>query len=93
LDALEDTMDDQERRAAATKRIKAKRRFRNNLVSYVVINAFLVGVWALSGGGYFWPAWGLLGGGVLLALFGWSAYRGMKPISDEESRREMGDSG
>lgn len=35
-------MDDQGRRPAATKRIKAKRRFRNNLVSYVVINAFLV---------------------------------------------------
>ena len=86
-------MDDQERRDAATKRIKAKRRFTNNLVGYVVINAFLVGVWALTGGGSFWPVWGLLGGGVLLALFGWSAYRRTKAISDEEIRREMGDSG
>ncbi len=44
-------MDDQERRDAAVKRIKEKCDFRNHLVSYLVINVFLVGIWALSGAG------------------------------------------
>jgi len=90
---LEDTIDDQERREAAVGRIKEKRDFRKNLASYLVINAFLVGIWAISGAGYFWPAWVMLGWGVGLAFHGWNAYRGEKPISDEEIRREMGDSG
>ena len=86
-------MDDQERRDAAIKRIKNKRDFRNGLVIYVVINAFLVGVWAFSGAGYFWPAWPMLGLGVVLAFQGWDAYRVEKPISEEEIRREMDDLG
>ncbi len=36
--------------------------------SYVIINVFLVGVWALAGAGYFWPAWVLLGWGLALVL-------------------------
>jgi hypothetical protein len=35
---------------------------------YVVINIFLVGVWFLAGGGYFWPAWVILGWGVAVVL-------------------------
>ena len=26
-------------------------------VVFVVMNAMFVGIWALTGGGYFWPAW------------------------------------
>jgi hypothetical protein len=36
--------------------------------AYVVVNAFLVGVWALAGGGYFWPAWVILGWGLAVVL-------------------------
>ena len=32
--------------------------------AYVVINAFLIGVWAVTGAGYFWPGWVLAGWGV-----------------------------
>ncbi|WP_354700128.1 hypothetical protein DSM112329_00391 [Paraconexibacter sp. AEG42_29] len=34
---------------------------------YVFVNLMLVGVWAASGGGYFWPVWPLLGWGMGLA--------------------------
>ena len=33
-----------------------------------MVNAFLIGVWALTGHGYFWPAWVLGGWGIGLAL-------------------------
>ncbi|HVV38505.1 MAG TPA: 2TM domain-containing protein [Acidimicrobiales bacterium] len=36
--------------------------------AYVVVNAFLVAVWALAGGGYFWPAWVILGWGLAVVL-------------------------
>ena len=36
--------------------------------TYVVVNAFLVAVWALAGGGYFWPAWVILGWGICVVL-------------------------
>ena len=46
---MEDTVDEQERRNAAIKRIKDKRDFKTHVVSYAVVNLFLVGVWAPSG--------------------------------------------
>lgn len=86
-------MDDQERRDAAIKRIKEKRDFRNHVVIYLVVNVFLVGVWALTGSGYFWPGWVIAGWGIGLVLHGLRLYRGERPISDEEIQREMGESG
>jgi hypothetical protein len=90
---MEDTMDDQERRDAAIKRIKDKRDFKTHAVSYVVVNIFLIGVWAVSGGGYFWPGWVMAGWGIGLVLHGWQTYRGERPITEEDIQREMGDSG
>ena len=82
-------MDDQERRDAAIKRIKDKRDFKTHAVSYVVVNLFLVGVWAVSGGGYFWPGWVMAGWGIGLVLHGWQTYRGERPITEEDIQREM----
>ncbi|HUR76704.1 MAG TPA: 2TM domain-containing protein [Acidimicrobiales bacterium] len=36
--------------------------------TYVVINAFLIAVWAMSGAGYFWPAWVIMGWGLAVVL-------------------------
>ena len=88
-EAMEDSMDNQERRDAAIKRIKDKRDFRTHVVSYVVVNLFLVGVWAVSGGGYFWPGWVMAGWGIGLVLHGWQTYRGDRPITEEDIQREM----
>lgn len=41
---------------------------RRQLGGYVVVVAFLVGIWALSGGGYFWPAWPMLAWGFALVM-------------------------
>jgi hypothetical protein len=63
------------------------------LIAYVVFNAFLVGVWAMTGGGYFWPGWviGTWGAGMVMAV--WAYTRG--PVTDadidhELQRRRMG---
>jgi class 3 adenylate cyclase len=44
--------------------------FKIHLTSYVLVNVFLIGIWAASGGGYFWPVWSILGWGMGLAAHG-----------------------
>ena len=34
---------------------------------YVLVNLMLIGIWAASGAGYFWPIWPMLGWGIGLA--------------------------
>ena len=81
-------MDDGALREAALARLEAKREFRTHIAVYVVVNAMLVAIWALSGQGYFWPVWPMLGWGIGLVLHGWKVFY-EKPISEEEIRREM----
>jgi len=79
---------EEERRDAAIKRLKAKRGFLSNLGAYVIINAFLVVVWALSGQGYFWPIWVMAGWGIGLASHAWAIYGGGR-ITEDDVQREM----
>ena len=76
-------------RMAARKRIEKRRNLQGGLVAYVVVNAFLVAVWAMTGGGYFWPAWIIAGWGVGMLLGLWDYLRG--PVTeadiDDELRR------
>ncbi len=50
-------------------------RLSREVAVYVVVNVALVVVWALSGGGYFWPAWSILGWGLGLVKGGPHARR------------------
>ena len=81
-------MDDDQRREAALARLEAKRDYRTHVLVYVVVNAMLVAIWALTGQGYFWPVWPILGWGIGLVLHGWKVFY-EKPISEEEIQREM----
>jgi hypothetical protein len=80
--------DGDERREAALKRVKAKRDFKSHVAIYVIVNAMLVVIWALSGQGYFWPVWTIVGWGIGLAFNAWSVYF-EKPITEDDIRREM----
>lgn len=75
-------------RAAAVKRLKAKRDFRNSLLVYLVVNALLVVVWAATGAGYFWPIWPIAGWGIGVGLHAWTVY-GQRGISEDDISREM----
>ena len=81
-------IDQENAREAAIKRLKAKRDFKMHLGAYLIVNAMLVAIWALSSRGNFWPIWVILFWGVGLAFNGWSAYF-QKPISEEDIRKEM----
>jgi hypothetical protein len=83
------TDDEQALRELAFKRVKDRRDFQGHLVTYLVVNAFLWGVWAWTSGfgSYPWPVWVTLGWGVGLALNWWGVTR--RPISTDEVDREM----
>lgn len=75
-------------RDAAIKRLRNKRDFRTHVAAYVVVNALLVTIWAVTGGGYFWPIWAIAGWGVGLALNAWTVYF-ERPVTDQEIQHEM----
>jgi hypothetical protein len=95
--APEDQVDDvpASDRERARKRLQDRREFGSHAVAFVVVNAFLIGAWAITGGGYFWPAWILAAWGVGLVLHGWDTFV-RKPITeadiDRELQRQRGDS-
>lgn len=41
-----------------------RRDFREHLRTYLMVMALLVVIWALTGAGYFWPVWPMLGWGI-----------------------------
>ncbi len=72
----------------AHRQVEKKRKLRADAVAYIVINAFLVGVWAFTGFGYFWPGWVMAGWGVLLLLNIWNVYSG-RPVTQADIDREL----
>ena len=76
-----------ELREQALRSLKKKRDFRSHVVVYVLVNALLIAIWAVTGAGFFWPVFPLLGWGIAVAFNAWDVY-GRRPISEEEIRRE-----
>lgn len=74
-------------RDQAVARLKKKRDFRAHALMYVLVNALLVVIWAVTAAGFFWPIFPILGWGIGLAANAYDVY-GRKPFSDEEIRRE-----
>ncbi len=80
---------DQDLRDQAVERLKKKRDFKAHVLIYVLVNAFLVVIWAVTrdSGDIFWPIFPLVGWGIGLAANAWDVY-GRKPITEDEIRRE-----
>jgi hypothetical protein len=78
-------------RTQAIRSVRRKQGFRNELVAYVLINAFLWGLWFATGGaaeqGY-WPAWVSGAWGIGLAFSAWHTF-GQRPISEAAIDAEL----
>ena len=85
---MEGTPDsEQELRKLAVSRLKKKRDFSTHVVIYIIVNAMLVGIWAVTGAGFFWPIFPILGWGIGVGANAWDVY-GRKPITEDEVQRE-----
>jgi hypothetical protein len=54
--------------AANPRALQRRRSLRDTAGRLLIVNVFLIGIWAAGGAGYFWPVWVMLGSGVLFAL-------------------------
>ncbi len=73
--------------APTSQRHREVARWRRHAAIFAVMSLFFIAVWALSGAGYFWPVWPILGWGIGLAV---QRARLIGP-PDESDERPSGD--
>ena len=78
---------EEELRKLALARLRKRRDFLTHVVAYLVVNAMLIVIWALTGAGFFWPGVIMVAWAIGLALNAWDVY-GRKPITEDEVQRE-----
>ena len=66
--------DEADLRKRAEKRIEAKRGLGAHALAYLLVNGSLVVIWYMTGDGFFWPAFPILGWGIGLAFNAWDVY-------------------
>ena len=70
--------------------MKAQSDLRRTAGSFVVVCLILTGVWALSGAGYFWPAWAIFAVSIAPAFSAYSAFGPReRPPSQSEIDEQM----
>ena len=83
-------MSDAELRARARKRLEAKVGFWQYVGIWAAVSIVLIAIWALTGGGYFWPMWPILGMGVAAVFIFFAAYGpGRSYITEERVDAEV----
>jgi hypothetical protein len=84
-DGIEELTSDRE---LALRRLKKQCDLQSHLVAYVVINAAVWAIWALTGSGYPWPAWLTGCWGIGLILNACDVYW-RRPITEGDVEREL----
>jgi len=79
---------EQTKRELALKRLKKRRDFLAHLLMYVMVNSFLVIIWAITGAGFFWPMFPIVGWGIGVVMNAWDVWRG-DYFSEDAIAREM----
>jgi hypothetical protein len=74
-------------RQRAVKRLEDRRGLTADLLAYVMVNAFLIVIWAVTSSGFFWPIFPLFGWGIGLAFHVWGVLS--PPPTEERIRAEM----
>jgi hypothetical protein len=83
------SMREQELRERAIKRLKKRRDFHGHVLIYLLVNAFLVVIWAVvSPGSFFWPIFPMVGWGIGVVMNAWDVYFA-EEIGEEDIHREM----
>ena len=74
LDAVfVDLPSDRGRRARERARAANRHAWRSHLTSYLAVNGGLTGLWAVTGGGEFWPGWSIAFWGMFVGWHGLAA--------------------
>jgi hypothetical protein len=73
----------------AVAQLKKRRDFHGHLLVYVLVNGFLVVIWAVVGAhAFFWPIFPIVGWGIGVVMNAWDVYW-RHPITEQDIQREM----
>jgi len=77
-------------RERAVRQLKKRRDFYGHILIYVLVNAFVVVIWAVTDAhGFFWPVFPIGGWGIGVLMNAWDVF--WRPeISEEDIQREVG---
>ena len=75
-------------RERARRRVQDRRDFSTHLVAFVVVNSFLVLLWAITGAGYFWPVWVMVPWGIGIVLHAWEVFF-RRPVTEADIDAEL----
>lgn len=76
-------------RELAIQRLKMKQDFKGMAAGGLFAVIVVVAIWAIGGGGYFWPVWVILGAAIGVVAMGWKAYGPSNRITEADVQREM----
>lgn len=74
-------------RGQALDRIERRRSFYTQLAGTLAVDVFMVVIWAITGGGFFWPGFVLAASVVSLGPRAWSVF-GDRPPTEAEIEAE-----
>jgi hypothetical protein len=80
---------EQAARDRAVTQLKKRRDFYGHLLVYVLVNTFLVVIWAVvDAHGFFWPVFPIVGWGIGVVMNAWDVY--WRPqITEDDIQREI----
>jgi hypothetical protein len=79
---------DDELRRRAVKRLRARAGFWTHLLIYLTVNTFIIVIWTVTSGGFFWPVFPIVLWGIGLIANAWDAF-GPDLMSEDRIRREV----
>lgn len=88
MESVDQTARDAEERRIAAQRIKRRRDFLWHLVTYLVVNALMVFVWAIGPRASFWPMWLMVFWGIGLVFHAYYAL-GKQEVTEADVDAEL----
>jgi vacuolar-type H+-ATPase subunit I/STV1 len=79
---------DDELRRMALERLEHKQEFYAHLLAYLFVNGMLIAIWAMTGSGFFWPIFPMLGWGIGIGFHAWDTFHRSEP-TEAKVQREM----
>jgi hypothetical protein len=86
--AMSTTTETPDVRALAFERLKKQQDLKAHVLVFLLVNAFVWTIWALTGSGFPWPVFVSAGWGIGLIMNIWDAYL-RRPITEADVEREI----
>ena len=76
-------------RDRAVQQIRKRRDFHGHVLVYVLVNAFLVVIWAVTNShGFFWPLFPIVGWGIGVVMNAWDVYW-RREVTEQDIQHEL----